>query len=297
MTERTAEEIKGEVREYYSTRARQELKKEVGQIPLTPTSGDACCEPAEEPTTETSSWADQLYSAEELGTLPQEVKELSLGCGNPTAIAELLPGEAVLDLGSGSGLDCFLAARQVGPEGRAVGLDMNDDMLELARRNLARVGAANVEFRKGEMESMPLPDAAFDVIISNCVINLSPDKDAVFRESFRVLKPGGRLSVSDIVWTRTPTEAERSDDESWAGCIAGALQIEEYVAKLKEAGFTEVTRQIADEHISDLEEAGFLEEKRRPDEGQDKRGLTSAYISARKPSNPAEDEIGCCPGC
>jgi SAM-dependent methyltransferase len=295
MTKQTAQEIKGAVREYYSARARQQLEKKAEHIPLTPTAGDSCCEPAEAPTAETSSWAGQLYSAEELGALPEEAKDLSLGCGNPAAIAELRPGEAVLDLGSGSGLDCFLAAQQVGPEGRVVGLDMNDDMLALAGRNLAKVGTSNIEFRKGEMESMPLPDAAFNVIISNCVINLSPDKDAVFRESFRVLKPGGRLSVSDMVWTRPPMEAERGDQESWAGCIAGALQLEEYVAKLKEAGFTEVTTQLADEHISKLEEAGFLDEKRRLDEQSGKRGLTSAYISARKPSNTPAGEIGCCP--
>ena len=266
MTKRTAEEIKGAVLERYGARAREQLAKE-STIPLSAASEDscsdsACCSKSEAPTSETSSWADQLYSAEELRTLPEETTELSLGCGNPAAIAELRPGEAVLDLGSGSGLDCFLAAQQVGQDGQVVGLDMNDDMMELARRNLAKVGATNVEFRKGEMESMPLPDDTFDVIISNCVINLSPDKDAVFRESFRVLKPGGRLRVSDIVWTRTPTEAEQSDLASWAGCIAGALQVEEFVSKLEAAGFTEVETQLKDE----------------PGE----RGWTSAYVSARK---------------
>ena len=273
MTERTAQEIKQAVLEHYGARARQQLAKEAlpkeAEVPLTPVAGDscsdsACCGPAEAPAEETSSWADRLYSADELGTVPQEVRELSLGCGNPTAIAELRPGEAVLDLGSGSGLDCFLAAHQVGPEGRAVGLDMSDDMLELARRNLAKVGATNVEFHKGEMESMPLPQAAFDVIISNCVINLSPDKDAVFHEAFRVLKPGGRLQVSDIVWTRTPTAAEREDLASWAGCIAGALQVDEYVSSLEAAGFVEVGTQFGEE----------------PGE----RGWTSAYVIARKPA-------------
>ncbi|OGO49960.1 MAG: hypothetical protein A2148_07590 [Chloroflexi bacterium RBG_16_68_14] len=271
MSEPTAEEIKSAVLERYSAKAREQLAK-AERIPLEP-AGDACCGTAEAPApaAETSSWADQqLYSAEELGTLPQEVTDLSLGCGNPTAIAELRPSEAVLDLGSGSGLDCFLAARQVGPEGRVVGLDMSDDMLELARRNLAKVGAANVEFRKGEMESMPLPDAAFDVIISNCVINLSPDKDAVFRESFRVLKPGGRLRVSDIVWTRTPSEEERTNLAEWAGCIAGALGVDEYVAKLKAAGFTGVETQLAGD--------------------ADARGFASAYISATRPAALR----GCC---
>ena len=249
MTERTAEEIKQAVLERYSKSAREQLAKEP-EVPLTPVESDACCEPSccgptEASAPEVSEWAQGLYSAEELGTLPPEATQLSLGCGNPTAIAELRPGEAVLDLGSGSGLDCFLAAQQVGAEGRVVGLDMSDDMLALARRNVAKVEATNVEFHKGELESMPLPDAAFDAIISNCVINLSPDKDAVFRESFRVLKPGGRLRVSDIVWTRTPTAVEQSDLESWTGCIAGALQVDEYVSKLEAAGFVDVETQLS----------------------------------------------------
>ena len=227
MTERTADEIKGAVMERYGSRAREQLKKkETIELAATGCGDDACCSSGESPVEETSNWAEKLYSSQELGALPEDVTELSLGCGNPTAIAELRPGEAVLDLGSGSGLDCFLAAQAVGAQGRVVGLDMTDDMLELARRNLAKVGATNVEFHKGEMESMPLPDATFDVIISNCVINLSPDKDAVFGESFRVLKPGGRMRVSDIVWTREPTGDERSDLASWAGCVAGALQVE-----------------------------------------------------------------------
>jgi SAM-dependent methyltransferase len=268
MADPTADEIKSAVLERYGSRAREQLKKRE-TIALEP-AGDSCCGPSEGPVEETSSWADRLYGAEQLGTLPQEVTELSLGCGNPTAIAELQPGEWVLDLGSGSGLDCFLAAQQVGPQGRAVGLDMSDDMLELARRNAAKVGATNVEFRKGEMESMPLPDATFDAIISNCVINLSPDKDAVFRESFRVLKPGGRLRVSDIVWTRTPSAQERKDLASWAGCVAGALLIDEYTAKLRSAGFGEIDVQLAGE--------------------PDAKGWASAYITATRPPAPGS----CC---
>ena len=276
MTQRTANEIKQAVVERYGGRAREQLAKEE-TISLTQAGGDACCGPSEAPAEETSSWADKLYSARELGALPKEVSELSLGCGNPTAIAELRPGEAVLDLGSGSGLDCFLSAQQVGSQGRAVGLDMTDEMLELARRNLAKVGATNVEFHKGEMEAMPLPDATFDVIISNCVINLSPDKDAVFRESFRVLKPGGRMRVSDIVWTREPTDDERRDLSSWAGCIAGALLVDEYVGKLKDAGFQTVDVQLAGE--------------------ADKRGWASAYVTATKPGGTQAADAGCCPGC
>ena len=268
MTNRTAQEIKEAVVERYGSRARGQLVKEE-TIAVAAVGDDSCCGPSEAATPETSNWADKLYTAQELGAVPKEVTELSLGCGNPTAIAELRPGDAVLDLGSGSGLDCFLAAQQVGPQGRVVGLDMTDDMLELARRNLAKVSATNVEFHKGEMESMPLPDATFDVIISNCVINLSPDKDAVFRESHRVLKPGGRMRVSDIVWTRQPTEAERSDLASWAGCVAGALQVEEYTGKLRAAGFGDIDVQLAGE--------------------PDKHGWASAYITARK----AETK-GCC---
>jgi ubiquinone/menaquinone biosynthesis C-methylase UbiE len=262
MTNRTANEIKAAVTERYGGRAREQLAK-TDTIPLASTGDDSCCGPAPV-TEETSSWADKLYSAEELGTLPDEVAGLSLGCGNPTAIAELRSGEAVLDLGSGSGLDCFLAAQQVGPEGRVVGLDMTDDMLALAQRNLEKVGATNVEFRKGEMESMPLPDGAFDVIISNCVINLSPDKDAVFSESFRVLKPGGRMRVSDIVWTRPPTDTERDDLASWAGCIAGALEIDEATEKLKKAGFQDIQIESARE--------------------TSKKGWVSANITATKPA-------------
>ena len=269
MTERTADEIKQAVLERYSATARGQLEKEA-EIPLAAAEGDACCEPSccgptETAKEETSAWAEGLYSAKELGTVPADVAQLSLGCGNPTALAELRPGEAVLDLGSGSGLDCFLAAQQVGSEGRVVGLDMSDDMLELAQRNLTKVGATNVEFRKGELESMPLPDDSFDAIISNCVINLSPDKDAVFRESLRVLKPGGRLRVSDIVWTRKPTDAEQSDLASWTGCIAGALEVGEYVSKLEAAGFVDVTTKLK-------EETG-------------ERGFGSADISASKPQS------------
>jgi SAM-dependent methyltransferase len=267
MAEPTADQIKSAVQERYGSRAREQLKKGEA-IPLATVGEDSCCGPSEAPPAETSSWADKLYTADELGALPEEVSALSLGCGNPTAIAELHPGEAVLDLGSGSGLDCFLAAQQVGAAGRVVGLDMTDDMLELARRNLAKVGATNVSFQQGEMESMPLPDATFDVIISNCVINLSPDKDAVFAESFRVLKPGGRVRVSDIVWTRTPNEAERQDLSSWAGCIAGALHVDDYVAKLRDAGFADIRTELAGD--------------------PDKRGWASAYISATKPAG------GCC---
>jgi SAM-dependent methyltransferase len=164
----------------------------------------------------------------------------SAGCGNPIAIAELQPGEVVLDLGSGGGIDCFLAARQVGPEGRVIGLDMTPDMIKLARRNARKLGTQNVDFRFGEMEDMPLPDESVDVIISNCVINLSPDKDAVFGEAFRVLRPGGRLNVSDIVVNGELPQAIRTRLDAWAGCIAGALEESDYLGRIRAAGFERV---------------------------------------------------------
>jgi arsenite methyltransferase len=183
---------------------------------------------------------DTMYGAQDTAGLPETVTEASLGCGNPTAIASLRPGETVLDLGSGGGIDCFIAARQVGPTGHVIGLDMTPEMLRLADANKARIGVGNVEFRQGEIERMPVDDASVDVIISNCVINLSPDKDAVFAEAFRVLKPGGRLAVSDIVTRGTLPEAVRRSIEAWAGCIAGALDEDEYLGKIRNAGFADV---------------------------------------------------------
>jgi SAM-dependent methyltransferase len=179
------------------------------------------------------------YTAQEVDDLPDSVTEASLGCGNPTAIASLQPGEVVLDLGSGGGIDCFLAAKKVGPSGRVIGLDMTTDMIRLARRNAKKMGVTNVDFRYGEMEEMPIPDESIDVIISNCVINLSPDKDAVFAEAFRVLKPGGRVAVSDIV-TDGPLPDVIRDHVNWAGCVAGALDEGIYLAKMRAAGLTDV---------------------------------------------------------
>ena len=180
------------------------------------------------------------YSAAELDGLPDSVTDVSLGCGNPLAIAELQPGEVVLDLGSGGGIDCFLAARQVGPEGRVIGLDMTPEMIKLARRNAKKMGATNVDSRYGEMEEIPLADQSVDAVISNCVINLSPDKDAVFREVFRVLRPGGRMNVSDIVVDGELPQPIRDNLDAWAGCIAGALDEAEYLSKIRAAGFEDV---------------------------------------------------------
>jgi len=184
--------------------------------------------------------SSNLYDDMELGALPEKAVLASLGCGNPTALAELKPGETVLDLGSGGGIDVLLSARRVGPTGKAYGLDMTDEMLALARENQMKAGAVNVEFLKGEIEAIPLPDASVDVIISNCVINLSGDKDKVLREAFRVLKPGGRFAVSDIVVRGEVPEQIRKNVLLWAGCVAGALQDSDYEAKLKAAGFAKI---------------------------------------------------------
>lgn len=181
-----------------------------------------------------------LYSDAETNRLPAEAVAVSLGCGNPTALIDLQPGQTVLDLGSGGGIDVFLSARRVGPTGKVYGLDMTDDMLSLARENQLKAGATNVEFLKGTIESIPLPDQSVDVIISNCVINLSVDKDAVLREAFRVLKPGGRFAVSDVVLRGEMPDEVRRNMELWVGCVAGALQEADYAAKLKAAGFVDV---------------------------------------------------------
>jgi ubiquinone/menaquinone biosynthesis C-methylase UbiE len=181
-----------------------------------------------------------LYEQSQTSILPEQAVRASLGCGNPTALAQLNPGETVLDLGSGGGIDVLLSAKRVGPSGKAYGLDMTDDMLALARENQKRAGVENVEFLKGEIENIPLPDNSVDVIISNCVINLSADKDRVLREAFRVLKPGGRFAVSDVVVRGEVPEQIRKSMLLWVGCIAGALSDYEYVSKLARAGFEKI---------------------------------------------------------
>src|SRR5216117_3271743 len=179
-----------------------------------------------------------LYDEKQVAQIPEEALKASLGCGNPTALAELAPGETVLDLGSGGGIDVLLSAKRVGPTGKAYGLDMTDEMLALARENQRKAGATNVEFLKGTIEAIPLPDNSVDVIISNCVINLSSDKDAVLREAFRVLKPGGRFAVSDVVVRGDVPSAVRRSMELWIGCVAGALEEQEFLGLLREVGFS-----------------------------------------------------------
>ena len=214
-----------------------------------------------------------LYEGDELASVPREAANASLGCGNPTALAELHEGEVVLDLGSGGGIDVLLSARRVGPSGKAYGLDMTEEMLALARENQAKSGLTNVEFLKGEIEHIPLPDNAVDVIISNCVINLSADKQQVLREAFRVLKPGGRFAVSDVVTRGEIPSAIRRSVELWVGCVAGALDEQEYVEQLARAGFTE----IGVEAWRVYDTADIAPEAN----GQ----FMSAFVRARKPEN------------
>jgi SAM-dependent methyltransferase len=240
-----------------------------------------------------------LYGESETAVLPEEAVLASLGCGNPTALAELHEGETVLDLGSGGGIDVLLSARRVGPTGKAYGLDMTDEMLALARENQGRAGVENVEFLKGEIESIPLPDASVDVIISNCVVNLSGDKPRVLAEAFRVLKPGGRFAVSDVVVRgEVPAEVKRSM-ELWVGCIAGALEESEFRRLLTEVGFEgveiEPTRiyQVEDARTF-LESAGLDADAIAPQvEGR----FMSAFVRATKPVEAAEAAPCCGPGC
>jgi arsenite methyltransferase len=237
-----------------------------------------------------------LYNDAEKSGLPADALAASLGCGNPTALAKLQPGETVLDLGSGGGIDVLLSAKRVGPTGKAYGLDMTDEMLALARENQKKAGAQNVEFLKGTIEAIPLPENTVDVIISNCVINLSGDKDRVLREAFRVLKPGGRLAVSDVVIRGEVPQAIRKSMELWVGCIAGALQEGEYLEKLRAAGFecaeVEATRIYQLEEAREFLTAAGLDADAVGPQIKDK--FISAFIRATKPLAASCD---CPPGC
>ncbi len=221
------------VREKYGSLAEKQLEKQDN----TSCCGGGCgCSS----TSELSEEAADLYTTEEISNLPGSVTGISLGCGNPTAIASLAPGQTVLDLGSGGGIDCFLAAEKVGPYGRVIGLDMTPKMLDLARANAKKLGVHHVEFRYGYIEDIPLSDASVDVIISNCVINLSTDKDAVFRETYRVLKAGGVLNISDIVTYGSLPDVLMQELSAWAECISGALDEEVYLEKMRKAGFKKI---------------------------------------------------------
>ncbi|MBK9116081.1 MAG: arsenite methyltransferase [Betaproteobacteria bacterium] len=275
-------DVKDVVREKYGQAARAVRSGSGGCCGSAP-GADRCCDPI----------TSNLYDAGQAGAIPGAALQASLGCGNPTALAELRPGETVLDLGSGGGIDVLLSARRVGPTGKAYGLDMTDDMLALAEENKRASGLANVEFLKGEIEHIPLPDDSVDVIISNCVINLSGDKDRVLREAFRVLKPGGRFAVSDVVVRGDVPPAIRRNMELWAGCIAGALSDTEYREKLAAAGFTavdvEVTRVYGGEDARAFLTAEGVDANAIADEVDGK--FVSAFVRATKP------EACCAPGC
>ena len=259
---------------------------------------NSCCGGSECGTGSVDPITSGLYDEAEQKGLPVEAVLASLGCGNPTALAELKAGETVLDLGSGGGIDVLLSAKRVGPTGKAYGLDMTDEMLDLARSNLKKSGLTNVEFLRGEIENIPLPSNSVDVIISNCVINLSADKDRVLKEAFRVLKPGGRFAVSDVVVRGEVPDALRRNMELWVGCIAGALEEQEYRTKLAAAGFSNVA--LEPTRIYRIEDAReFLTA-----EGIDVEAMVplvdgkfmSAFVRATKPGGAAK-EACCAPGC
>jgi len=272
----SATDVKDAVREKYSAAARRVRARE-GSCCGASAPGDSC-----DPIT------SNLYDAAAAGSVPPEAMLASLGCGNPTALAQLKPGEIVLDLGSGGGIDVLLSARRVAPAGKAYGLDMTDEMLALARENQRKAGIENVEFLKGEIENIPLPDNSVDVIISNCVINLSGDKDRVLREAFRVLKPGGRLAVSDVVTRGEVPERVRGDMLLWVGCIAGALADTDYVAKLAKAGFEDIG--IETTRVYDIEDArAFLAGKGIDVDAvapQVEGKFMSGFVRAVKPKGP-----------
>ncbi len=274
MTIQSQERLTAAVKERYASAARQAASGEPSSC-----CGDDCgCQ--SDPITR------DLYQAEELTGLPAEAVAASLGCGNPTALAQLQAGEVVLDLGSGGGIDVLLSAQRVGPSGKAYGLDMTDEMLELARANQEKAGVVNAEFLRGEIEDIPLPDASVDVIISNCVINLSGDKDRVLREAFRVLRPGGRLAVSDVVIRRPLPEVIQRSMALWTGCVGGALEETSYRSKLADQGFVDIdiepTRVYGREDALALIRSvdGLNEDLADEIDGT----VMSAFIRARKPT-------------
>ncbi len=275
--------VQEQVKEKYASAAR--AVAETGSVQACCDPGLRCCDPI----------TTNLYGPEEKGLIPEQAVRASLGCGNPTALIDLRPGETVLDLGSGGGMDVLLSAQRVGPTGRAYGLDMTDEMLALARENQRQAGVTNVEFLRGEIENIPLPENSVDVIISNCVINLSADKDRVLREAFRVLKPGGRFAVSDVVVRGSMPEEVRKSMLLWVGCIAGALDAGEYMAKLEAAGFEGVSIEPTREYnVEDarrfLTEAGVDVDAVAP---QVNGKIFSGFIRATKP----EGRTCCGPAC
>src|SRR3989475_8715237 len=251
---------------------KETVREKYGQAALRVLEGDKSSSCCGDPIT------SQLYDAGETTGLPEGAVLASLGCGNPTALAALHAGETVLDLGSGGGIDVLLSAKRVGPTGKAYGLDMTDEMLALARANQAKAGATNVEFLKGEIEDIPLPSEAVDVLISNCVINLSADKSRVLNEAFRVLRPGGRFAVSDVVCRGEVPDAVRRSMELWVGCIAGALEEKEYERLLADAGFTDIS--VEPTRVYEFADAGIDTVLAREISGR----VMGAFIRARQPA-------------
>ncbi len=285
------EQLRTEVRTRYAKTALQVLGAEAPQGATLDQQTDACCAsgcctPSAQGKSPITS---DIYTEMELGTIPLAAALASLGCGNPTALAELRPGEKVLDLGSGGGVDVLLAAKRVGPTGFAYGLDMTDPMLELAERNRQEAGIENVQFLKGIIEDIPLPDNSVDVVISNCVINLSADKGQVLREAYRVLTPGGRFAVSDIIFRGQMPAALRADLESWAGCMAGALEEETYRQLLSAAGFTdieiEVTRRYSLDDIGESGASASVAALSAAERSWVDGKFVSAFVRARKPQS------------
>jgi len=275
------------------------VKEKYGQAALRVTSGgSSCCGATPASGLSCDPITSNLYDELQAQQIPEEAMLASLGCGNPTALAQLSPGETVLDLGSGGGIDVLLSARRVGPSGKAYGLDMTDEMLALANENKRKAGAENVEFLKGEIESIPLPDNTVDVIISNCVINLSADKDRVLREAFRVLKPGGRFAVSDVVTRGEMSPEVRQSVLAWVGCIAGALEVNEYRGKLSAAGFEQI--EIEPTRIYRVEDAREFLSSSGIDvdviAAQVDEKFMSAFVRAVKPKRAPEACCGptCC---
>jgi len=289
----TTSSVQEQVKEKYGSAARAVAAMGSAQACCDP--GLRCCDPI----------TTNLYNSEEMGQIPEKAVRASLGCGNPTALIELREGETVLDLGSGGGIDVLLSAKRVGPTGKAYGLDMTDEMLALARENQRQAGVTNVEFLRGEIENIPLPENAVDVIISNCVINLSADKDRVLAEAFRVLKPGGRFAVSDVVVRGEVPDEVRRSMLLWVGCIAGAMEEKEYAAKLERAGFTDIAMEPTREYDAEdarqfLTEAGVDVDAMA---AQVSGKFMSAFVRATKPAakpatKPAIKPAACCgPSC
>jgi len=303
------DDIRVHVRERYGSLAEQQ----------TPSESASCCGPSANENSSCCGGEDpaalekvtRLYETDEVQNLPEEVTNLSLGCGDPVTLAALAPGQVVMDLGSGGGIDCFLAAKQVGSQGRVIGVDMTPQMIDRARANKEKLGASNVEFRLGEIEHLPAADGSVDVIISNCVINLSPDKPQVFREAYRVLKPGGKLSVSDIVTDGPLPETLKQNLSAWAGCVSGALEVKDYLKAIEEAGFQDVQltpvywdQEVVEDAMSQLAIKDKVQDGHRvlvymegndteiidlgPAEGVDPgittKAVFSAKVTARKPS-------------